>query len=515
MTELLEPMDNPAEHVLVVDDEPSVCALFKRVLERRHYQVDVAQNLPQALMYLNQTSYHAILVDVKLADDDGIDVLKHSLACQPQTPVIMVTGAPTVETATDAMRLGAYDYLSKPVTSQALISTVMRAAGLRHLRHENALIEKENRNYRENLERLALKRAEQIKEKEERYRTLFENSMDAIVCITPDGRLFDFNPAALELFGCSQDMMAIVRITDFYADPSEGQHFLRTIDAQGAVKEFEARLRKADGSAMDCLLTFNQMGGSDKPLNGYQGIVRDVTRKKRLESIAEAANLMDNIGYVFSGIRHEIGNPINSVKMTLTVLNKNLGTYSAAKVADFLQRSLAQLNRVEYLLKALRNFSIYERPLLAEVRLSAFLDNFLALVKTDLKQRGIRISRQTAPGIECVFTDARALHQVFLNLFTNAMDAVKERPAPCVEIRVDRCDSLVRLVVEDNGCGMSQAEIENLFKPFFTSKPDGTGLGLVIVRNMLTKMNGSIQIESKKGLGTRVSLLLPEKKIDV
>jgi PAS domain S-box-containing protein len=514
MTKSDQSKDNLAESILVVDDEPLVCTMFKRGLERRGFRVDTAQALPEADRFLNGKDYLTILIDIKLADCDGIDVLRRSLTLQPQTPVIMITGEPSVETATKAMRIGAYDYLTKPVTSQALLAAVTRAVSLKRLRWKHARIEEENRNYRENLERLAFRRAEQLREKEQRYRTLFEDSMDAIVCITTDGDLFDFNPAALALFGCSQEKMANRKITDFYAKPIEGRRFLSTITDQGAVKEFEARLKNEDGTTMDCLLTFYQMGVGNKPINGYQGIVRDVTRKKRLESIAEAANLMKNIGYVFSGIRHEIGNPINSVKMTLTVLNKNLETYSRPKVADFLQRALAELNRVEYLLKSLRNFSIYEKPLLAEVRLVPFLDNFLDLVKTDLQKLGIHISRHIAPDVTCTFTDARALQQVLLNLFTNAMDAVHGRPAPTVEIRVDRYDRLVRIVVKDNGCGMTDAEMEDLFKPFLTSKPSGTGLGLVIVRNMLTKLHGSIQIESQKDRGTQVTLLLPEKKID-
>ena len=104
MTKSDQSKDNLAESILVVDDEPLVCTMFKRGLERRGFRVDTAQALPEADRFLNGKDYLTILIDIKLADCDGIDVLRRSLTLQPQTPVIMITGEPSVETATKAMR---------------------------------------------------------------------------------------------------------------------------------------------------------------------------------------------------------------------------------------------------------------------------------------------------------------------------------------------------------------------------------------------------------------------------
>jgi C4-dicarboxylate-specific signal transduction histidine kinase len=98
---------------------------------------------------------------------------------------------------------------------------------------------------------------------------------------------------------------------------------------------------------------------------------------------------------------------------------------------------------------------------------------------------------------------------VLLNLTTNAADALKDRPRPRIDIMLSREDNRVRIRISDNGRGMNKEQIENIFKPFHTTKPHGTGLGLVIVKKMLTTMEGTIDIASHEGSGTAVTIYLP------
>jgi len=239
-------------------------------------------------------------------------------------------------------------------------------------------------------------------------------------------------------------------------------------------------------------------------------IIRDITERIRLESIAEAVNSMDNISYVFSGIRHELGNPINSIKMTLSVLKRNLGDYSPASVEKYVDRAMTEISRVEFLLQALKSFSIFEHPEIKKVTIDDFLTRFIALVSNDLRQAGIKIVKAVDPNVATVAADPRLLHQVMMNLITNASDALAERNAGSITIRASRQDGLVALVVEDNGCGMSEETQSNLFKPFFTTKTRGTGLGLMITLKMVTQMKGNMDVKSAKGKGTRVTVLLQE-----
>lgn len=237
--------------------------------------------------------------------------------------------------------------------------------------------------------------------------------------------------------------------------------------------------------------------------------VRDITEKQRLESIAQAINAMDNLGFVFSGIRHEIGNPLNSLKMALMVLQKSNGHESRETLDEYIERALADVGRMEYLLKSLKAFSLYERVELHEMSLVEFMEKFIALVEHDFHASGIRIRTTIPLDIGQVRVDERALHQALLNIFNNAAEALKGCRDPEIYISTQKRGELVWLKIRDNGCGIKPEQKKHLFQPFNTSKPQGNGLGLVITRKLLAMMNGDIAIESWPQRGTEVRVSLP------
>lgn len=243
--------------------------------------------------------------------------------------------------------------------------------------------------------------------------------------------------------------------------------------------------------------------------------VRDITEKTRLESIAEAINTSNNIGYIFSGVRHEIGNPINSIKTALSVLQANFDTFTKDTVMSYLTRTIADIRRVEDLLKSLKNFNMYETPNLENINMTLFVERFVSLIAEDFKGNGISIAHTLYPGAESVYGDSRALQQVMLNIVTNAADALQEEEEPYIAISVFRNAEQVEIVVEDNGCGISEAGQKDLFKPFVTSKQKGTGLGLIIARKMLATMHGTIFLESYENHGTIVHISLPAEGVSI
>ncbi|MBD1400553.1 two-component system sensor histidine kinase NtrB [Pelovirga terrestris] len=237
--------------------------------------------------------------------------------------------------------------------------------------------------------------------------------------------------------------------------------------------------------------------------------VRDITEKQRLESIAQAINAMDNLGFVFSGIRHEIGNPLNSLKMALMALQKSTGNENRETLDEYIERALADVGRMEYLLKSLKAFSLYDRVELREMSLIEFMEKFIALVEPDFHAGGIRIRTAIPLDIRNVRIDERALHQALLNIFNNAAEALKGCRDPEIHITTQKRGELVWLKIRDNGCGIKPEQRNHLFQPFNTSKPQGNGLGLVITRKLLAMMNGDIAIESWPQRGTEVRVSLP------
>ncbi len=235
---------------------------------------------------------------------------------------------------------------------------------------------------------------------------------------------------------------------------------------------------------------------------------RDITDKARMESIASAVEQMSHIEYIFSGVRHELGNPVNSVKAALSVLHENIDRFPRATIVEYLERMTEQMGRLENLLRSLRSFSLFEDLQLEPLDASAFVHSFAALVEADAMREGVSVRVEAEPGL-WVRADRRALHQVLLNLYSNAVEALKSHSQPAVVLEVKDGDGLVHLGVTDNGPGLAAADRAQLFRPFFTTKREGTGLGLVLSRKMVARMGGTIEIESTPYRGTTARLTLP------
>ncbi|OGR07871.1 MAG: hypothetical protein A2511_11570 [Deltaproteobacteria bacterium RIFOXYD12_FULL_50_9] len=237
--------------------------------------------------------------------------------------------------------------------------------------------------------------------------------------------------------------------------------------------------------------------------------IRDITDKNRLESIDEAAEIMNNIGYLFSAIRHEIGNPLNSMKMALTVLENNIHRYSKEEIATYFKRIFGEVAKMEALLISFKNFSMFERPQTQEVDLQLFFDNLFQLLGPDIRKKGVRVSVDLPGSVRKVMADPRALQHVLMNILANAMDALAGRDNPTLIIKSYLYNSLLRLTITDNGCGMVPELLRDAFKPFYTTKPHGTGLGLVISKKLMAQMDSSIEVTSESGQGATVILTMP------
>jgi C4-dicarboxylate-specific signal transduction histidine kinase len=151
------------------------------------------------------------------------------------------------------------------------------------------------------------------------------------------------------------------------------------------------------------------------------------------------------MGYVFSGIRHEISNPINSIKMTLSVLTGKIDICPRETIREYISWITSEVSRVEYLLKVLRNFNMYETPEVQNVHVKTFMERFLSLVSADFEIRGIKIESLIHPDAEWAYTDPRALQQVMLNVMSNASDAMNGREAPKIVIEVLKLDGPIKI----------------------------------------------------------------------
>jgi len=486
--------------ILVVDDHPATLKLMTNFLEKEGHKVYIAQDGFAALEIIGSVTPDIIFMDLIIPKISG-DVLCKAIRKMPKliNCYIVIFSAAIVENESDLMKIGADACISKGPFNEIIPyfhKVLMESDSGRKPDSQKPILKLENTFPRRITKELLSQNLH--------LKTILESMSEGILELYHQ-RIIYSNTTAAVLLGYTTEKLLGVYLPDLF------DQNIKPIIKSALSSPTDKPLEMNENNSFELhgkhlMIRKQQLIG--KPSSTIV-IIEDLTERKRMESIAAAANLMDNCGYIVLGIRHELANPLNSIKMALTVLKKNLAAYTRETIEEFVDRSLIETSRIEYLLKTLKNFNMYESPQIGKARLDHFINNFISLVKEDFENKGIEIKKITAPDIKWGYTDTRALHQVLLNLMANAADALSDRSDPLIIIDMRKVNDWIEIQVQDNGCGIPEEEQENLFKPFFTSKQQGAGLGLVIVTKMLAKMNSAIHIESRPDVGTTVTVSIP------
>lgn len=342
----------------------------------------------------------------------------------------------------------------------------------------------------------------------QRLEAAFDSLQEIVLILSPELTVQYVNPALAGLTGESRRFLMgsyLLRLP-FFQPAVEGGELLRVVEGlePGGSWHGELPIVNARGQVLAIETSLMQLS-----YEGNAGIVlvgRDRTQERRLESIASALNMTENTGYIFAGLRHELGNPVNSLKSALTVVKQNLGTFPVEKLESYVDRMAAEVSRMEYLLGALKSVNPGGSLRLVDIPVSEFLVGFLPLIQEEMVRRSISLRVALAAADLSLRGDPRALHQVMLNLITNAADALEGCDEPEIALAISPTGDEVRMVIEDNGAGMSDEQLERLYQPFNTTKSHGTGLGMVITQRLVAQMNGTMAVTSENAVGTRVIL---------
>lgn len=366
------------------------------------------------------------------------------------------------------------------------------------------------------------KRAEDLLRKsEERYRTLFEESTDAIFITTPEGRYVDINAATVKLLGydSKEELFSIDIAKEIYLDPEERLRVKNLLDSKGVVKDLELNLKKKNGEKINVLLTARTIYNDRGEVSGYQGIFRDVTEQKALEAQLVLSQKMEAIGILAGGIAHDFNNLLmviqGNVELGLMHLDPSHPVYDSlrkieegAQKASGLTRQLLAFGRRQML-----------RPKVLNI--SEIIGN-LSQMLSRLIGEDIELRVELKPGLRPIFADPSAIDQVLMNLIVNARDAMPRGgrlTLQALNVTLDESfchqhpfvtpGQYVKISVIDTGMGMDEVTQSRIFEPFFTTREKGSGLGLAVVYGIVKQHQGHIFVSSQPGKGTRFDLYFP------
>jgi PAS domain S-box-containing protein len=372
-----------------------------------------------------------------------------------------------------------------------------------------------------------------LRESEERFVKAFGASPNAIaISELPSGRLLEVNDSYVRLSGMSREQLIGHAAADLGLWPGiDRAELAMRLSRDGSFRELEARTTNGRGEPLVAMLAAEVI-----EIRGERCIImtaQDVTERRRieeakarLEAELRHAQRLDAIGTLAGGIAHDFNNILGAI-LAFTELAR-LDSEGNGAVIEHLNEVTRASERAKELVRQILTFSRRQPTERRTIQLRPVVKEVLSLVRSTLPST-IEIASEISGEVAHVHADASQIHQVLLNLCTNAAHAMRER-AGRLSVRLLQYTlssegargrglapgDYVRLSVEDTGCGMDAETQKRIFEPFFTTKQqgEGSGLGLSVVHGIIQDHEGAIWVESEPGRGTTVHVILPARVVE-
>ncbi len=482
--------------ILAVDDENSGLFFRKLILEHAGFSVLSATGVDEALGVFNANAVDLVVTDHLLGRQVGTDMARQMKATKPSVPIILLSGTSSIPEPLEH----ADAFLSKTEGPEKLLELVKRLLqSQRDL--PNSQIDK-----RADAAPLQVLLA-----------AIVEDSNDAILSKTLDGTILTWNKAAERMYGYRAEEIIGRNISVFSTQDRQQEigDILQRLRSGEKIEHFETSRRTKDGRPLRVSLTMSPVRDAQGNVVAASTIARDITQSKMAEEALRNSERLAVAGRMAATIAHEINNPLEIVTNILYLLGQdhslNQTNRRYVTLADEEIRRVGQITRTTLGLSRERDTSV------APVNLAELIESILVLYDRRFQSLGVRVEKcfkysGSVPGV------AGELRQVFSNLLANALDALTIAGTKLiVQVResIDWADFRrrgIRVVIADDGPGMSREIRASLFQPFFTTKGQkGTGIGLWISQGIIAKHGGSIRLRSTPGEihGTCFSVFLP------
>lgn len=492
--------------ILIVDDDEAMADNLEDILEDEGYRLISANTCANALALAQENNPHVALLDLKLPDDTGINLLASLKASNPDCICALMTAFADVDSAITALEKGAFHYLQKPVRPIELINLLERIFETIQIREDKRIAE------------------DRLRESEQRFRTIFESAQDAIFLKDTSLKYTLVNPAMERLYNLN--VVEFMGQTDESIFSNEEAAKTRAIEQrvlQGEIVEEELKIQSAGTKIFHSIKV--PLTGKTGKINGICGFARDITATKILEAQLLQAQKMEAIGTLAGGISHDFNNLLQAILgyAQMLLMDQNVTSGNITKLKEIEKAAQRATELTSQLLAFSRKVEIHPRP----VNLNQVVLQVEKLLKRTIPKM-IDIELRLTEQVHTVNADPGQVEQVLLNIGVNARDAMPDggrliiesaNVTPDAALRKlqlgETADEYVLLSITDSGSGMPDEVREHIFEPFYTTKQigKGTGLGLAMAYGIVHNHGGQILCESQPGTGTTFHIYLPAIKM--
>lgn len=482
--------------VLIVDDERGLRIGTKRILQSEGYEVDTAENGTEGIEFGVKNDYDLVIIDLKMPDIDGIEVLKKIKEERPNSICYIATAFASFDTAIEATKLGAQSYIPKPFTTEEL---------LKHLEtgYEKRLLILES-------ERLRKEREERLLEiayEKSRLNTIVSSIVDGVIVVNKTGELVLFNPAALKYFELSEIIIGEKILGILPKDISVLIDKILTSEKYEN-KSYTIQVELKPNRELFVEITCSPVPHPDGSLAGVVTVINNITELKKVEYIKSQ---------FVSMVAHELKAPMAAVMGFMNlILDENIGI-KPEQQRDYITRSSKRLQGLIEMVNDLLDISRMEikkkEREIKELSIPEILKSNVDFLELEFKKKGITVNTNFEPDLPPVKADNNEINRLFTNILSNALKYNKENGK--IDISVYKSGSYIVSKIADTGIGMRPEDREKLFQEFFRVKNDqtrnipGTGLGLSIVKRIVESYSGKIEVESEYGVGTTFIIKFP------
>lgn len=354
-------------------------------------------------------------------------------------------------------------------------------------------------------------RTRQLTATRDRYRAVFEGSMDMIFIMDTQGRFTDINQAGLSALGYQSPnaMLGVASLSDLFVADRDYGKLMEDLDRAGFVKDRECLLRSRSGEEIIVLLSMTLISPESVGSRAYHGIAKDITVRKRMERQLQRADRLASLGQMSAGIAHEINNPLGIIlgysQLIMRGHEKDTQNYEDLRT---IERQAQHCKRiVDDLLKFARAADTRKNVM----DVNQCIREIVTMLSHQLERDTISVETKFHPDLPQVVGDAEKVKQVLMNLLMNAKQAIAGRGVIGIETAYERKDGQIRISISDSGSGIPAELTDRIFDPFFTTKAvgEGTGLGLSVSYGIVQDHGGTIEVKSQVGEGSVFTIHLP------
>lgn len=489
-------MDVYKGNILIVDDEKGLRLGTQRLLEEEGYNVSAAENGTEGLKLSTSTDFDVAIIDLKMPDIDGLDVLKEIKRIHPNTVCFIATAFASYDTAIQSTRLGAFGYIQKPYSPEELIYQIELGIKQRKLILDAERHEKERE---QNLLELASEKS--------RLNAIIKSISEGVIVINVNGDVVYHNYSALKMLNLSnlnigENIISKlpVQIVDIVKKIFSSEKFL--------LKSYTTEYFQKVGGDLFIEAACTPIPHPDGSLAGVVVVLSNITEYKRIEILKNQ---------FVSMVAHELKTPLAAVRGFINIILDGSIKLTPEKELDYLNRSNSRLKSLTDLVNDLLDISRMELKTkereITEVNIADVVSSTLHMLELEISRRDLNLIYEVDSDLPLIKADYNEITRIVTNLISNAVKYNKDKGK--IEISLTSSGGYVILKVKDTGIGMKTEEKKKLFTEFYRAKNErtrgisGTGLGLSIVKRIVDSYYGLIEIESEYGKGSTFTINLP------